>query len=292
MMTTRDILNLAILLMVLAGLVFAAVILMKTPRNDRDWKDALSRPPVFVETAPNQFALGELRNYEFAAGGAETPGWRKTELDADAIKEMWFFVEPFPGSPLFGHSFLSFVFEGDDGPQTVSVSIEARMEKGEQYSPLKGVLRNFELMYVWSTEKDIMTRIAVGLDHTLYAYKVDIEPEQMREIFLFFVRRTNTLAERPRFYNTLHSNCTNELAKAVNEAFPNALPWHRSWVMTGRSADWLYELGFIDKAGSVDFGDLTERSDIRPIIHNHADAPVEAFGVTWRNDFAPAKALN
>jgi hypothetical protein len=290
-MTSRDMMNLAILIVVLAGLLFAAFVLMKTPRNDRNWKEALSRPAVFLETQPGLFALDALRDYQFAAGGEKVAGWRKTELDAVAIKEMWFFVEPFPGNRLFGHSFLSFVFDdGAGGSNTVSVSIEARMEKGESYSPLKGVFRNYELMYVWSTEKDIMTRIAVSLDHTLYAYKVDLEAEQMRELFLFFVRRTNALAERPRFYNTLHSNCTNELAKAVNEAFPKALPWHRSWVMTGRSAKWLYKLGFIDKAGSATFRELTARSDVRSVVQAHADAPAETFDALWRGAFNPSQS--
>ena len=279
--------NLALLVAILAGLVFAAAVLTKTPRADRDWKPALARVPVFEETAPGRYALPQLRDYEFAPGGKPSPGWRAVELQTDHLKEMWFFVEPFPANAMFAHSFLSFVFEDEAGEQkAVAVSIEARMEKEESYSPVRGALRNYELMYVWSTERDIMTRIAVGLDHTLYAYKLDLTPEQAQKLFEYFVRRTNALAEQPRFYNTLHSNCTNELAKAVNEAFPRALPWHRSWVMTGRSAKWLHKLGFISHAGGMSYKDLTAQSDIREIVHAHKRA--EDFSAAWRQAFGAA----
>ena len=286
-MTRRDVTNFAILFGVFLGLIFAATVLSKTPRADRNWKPTLTRVASFENVAPGRYRLPALRDYAFSSGGAETPGWRETDIDAADIAEMWFFIEPFSANPLFAHSFLSFVFENDAGRRTTfSLSIEARMERDERYSAIAGALRNYELIYVWSSERDIMTRIAVGLDHELYAYKINLEPEQMRRIFEYFIRRTNELAERPRFYNTLHSNCTNELAKAVNEAFPNALPWHRSWVMTGRSAEWLYDLGFLESRETMSFRTLTDLSGIRNLIHAHAEAP--DFADAWRASFRTA----
>jgi len=284
---SRDAQNLAILIVILMGLIFAAVVLSKTPREARDWKDHFARTAAFEETAPGQYQLSNLRTYVFDAKGGAAPGWSDASLDTDNLAEMWFFIEPFPENPLFAHSFLSFVFETEDGARkTVSVSIEARMEKTESYSAIAGVLRNYELAYVWSTEQDILTRIAVGLDHTLFAYKLNLDREQMGRLLAYFARRTNELKVRPRFYNTLHSNCTNELAKAVNEAFPKALPWHRSWVFTGRSADWLYRLGFIEDADAGSFDALTAASDIRELVQTHADAA--NFSDAWRGAFSTA----
>lgn len=283
---SRDSQNFAILMAILLGLIFAAVVLSKTPRETRDWKDQFARTAAFEDIAPGQYQLGNLRNYAFDADGGAAPGWSAASLDANDLVEMWFFIEPFPENPLFAHSFLSFVFEMENGErETVSVSIEARMEKTERYSALAGMLRNYELAYVWSTERDILTRIAVSLDHTLYAYKLNLDRDQMGRLLDYFARRTNELKERPRFYNTLHSNCTNELAKAVNEAFPKALPWHRSWVFTGRSADWLYRLGFIEGANARSFGALTAASDIRELVHTHAEAA--NFSDAWRGAFSP-----
>lgn len=286
-MDSRDFINLGLLIAILAVLLFIAAVLMKSPRTDRDWKDALSKVAVFTEVSPGTYALPQLRAYTFDEGGQQNPAWGEITLNTDDLHEMWFFVEPFPSNRLFGHSFLSFVFDDGNGERkTVSVSIEARMEKGEQYSPLKGVFRNYELLYVWSTEKDILTRITVGLDHNLYAYKLDLEDDQIKKLFEYFVWRSNALADRPRFYNTLHSNCTNELAKAVNEAFPSALPWHRSWIMTGRSAKWLHKLGFVRSGPEEDFETLTTRADIQPFAKMHRDREPHAFANAWRAEFS------
>ena len=287
---SRDIQNLAILFVILAGLIFGAVVLSKSPRDDRDWKEHFASIAAFRETAPDHYSLAHLRDYQFQADGGAAPAWRAVELDGTDIEEMWFFIEPFPDNPLFAHSFLSFVFADDTGARrTISLSIEARMEKNESYSPFAGVLREYELMYVWSTERDILTRIAVGLDHTVYAYRLTLDRDQMRRLFAYFVRRTNDLAERPRFYNTLHSNCTNELAKAVNEAFPKALPWNRSWVFTGRSAAWLYDLGFIADSEGGTFRTLTDRSDIRDAVSAHATSA--NFSDAWRSSFRVGASL-
>ena len=64
---------------------------------------------------------------------------------------------------------------------------------------MRGAFRAYELLYVWSTEKDVLSRIAVKLDHKLYAYKLDLPVDQAMIIFDHFVARTNDLAARPRF---------------------------------------------------------------------------------------------
>ena len=266
--------------------VFAISILIKKPRTDRAWSPPLSRVASFDATQPGSYRLNNIRAFEYGPDGAFRKEWESADINVNNLKEIWFFIEPFTGSPLFAHSFLSFVFESDNGEEkTFSISIEARKEAGEPYSALRGTMRAYELLYVWSTEKDVLSRIAIKLDHTLYAYKLNVDSERMRVLFEYFVRRTNDLAERPRFYNTLHSNCTNELAKAVNDAYPGALPWHRSWVMTGRSAKWLHKLGFIDEQDTP-FKEITEKADIKPLVKKYISDETNAFSQRWRQDFA------
>ncbi|MEO0850611.1 MAG: DUF4105 domain-containing protein, partial [Pseudomonadota bacterium] len=70
------------------------------------------------------------------------------------------------------------IIDGQVSPQTISVSVEARKEAGEPYSAILGALRAYELSYIWSTEKDVLSRIAVKLDHQLFAYKLNLTDEQ------------------------------------------------------------------------------------------------------------------
>ena len=278
----RAMLSISLMVAIAVAAILAVIILMRQPQGDRAWSPPLAKVATFEEGAPSQYTLNNVRAFEYGPEGALRKEWETAEINARNLKEIWFFIEPFTGNPLFAHSFVSFVFENDDGEQqTLSISIEARKEAGEAYSPLRGAMRAYELLYVWSTEKDVLTRIAVKLDHPLYAYKLDLAQDRAAVLFDYFVKRTNDLAARPRFYNTLHSNCTNELAKAVNDAFPGALPWHRSWVMTGRSAKWLHKLGFIGEDGET-FNEITARADIQPFVKTHAMAQADDFAERWR----------
>lgn len=266
-------------LIVVSGLALAVA--LRVPRNDRQWEHAFSRAPLFEATGADRLILRDMRDFEFASAGEPTKAqWLDQPVDANDLVEVWFFIEPFEAWDGAAHSFLSFIFEGETA-RTISISVEARKEQGETYSGLRGMFNAYELIYQWSTEKDILSRIAVGLGHELYAYRLDIAPEQARAIFDHFVKRTNALHDEPRFYNTLTSNCTNELAKAVNNAFPNVLPWHYSHVLTGHSAKHLHSRAFIKDDRS--FEELKARAAIGEIVRRHADAPEETFSSSWRN---------
>jgi hypothetical protein len=51
------------------------------------------------------------------------------------------------------HTMMSFEFEGGD---CLCFSIEARKEKGEGYSAVKGLFRQFELVYIAADERDLI----------------------------------------------------------------------------------------------------------------------------------------
>ena len=68
----------------------------------------------------------------------------------------------------------------------------------------------------------------------------------MINLFKTLAEETNTLADHPRFYNTLFDNCTNELAKIVRKANPAALPWYSLYVLPGYADYFLYDHGYID----------------------------------------------
>ncbi len=271
-----------------AVIVLSAVSLhfTKAPRADRNWSAGFEKSASFEETAPGAYRLSNLRAFTHRNGAPPVASWTAVDLRPEDISEVWFFVEPFAASDLFAHTFVSFVFQPEDGPRrTVSVSVEARTEKGEPYSALRGVLRGFELSYVWSTEKDVVTRIAVGLQHPVYAYRIERDPEVAAVVFERFMRRTNALAEKPRFYNTIGSNCTNELFKAVNDAYPGSVKLSAPWLFTGRAARRLYEDDHIGR-DAASFDDLREEARIDDFARENASLEPEAFSRGWRAELA------
>jgi hypothetical protein len=79
----------------------------------------------------------------------------------------------------------------------------------------------------------------------LYMYPLVGSMDVARRLFLNLAEVSRELETRPRFYNTVTSNCTNELAKAANQAQPGAIPPHVALIAPGYSDDLLYDLGFI-----------------------------------------------
>ncbi len=279
--------KIAIALAAALALGFLLSVLLKTPRSDRDWEAGLARAPAFEPGKGASWRLDNLRAFEFSSSGVSKEDWRSATLDPADLEEVWFFIEPFPAFNGAAHTLVSFVFGGETD-QTIAISVEARKEEGEVYSGFNGMFNKFELIYSWSTEKDVLTRIAVGLNHDLYAYKLNVTPDQGREILAHFIERTNALKERPRFYNTLTSNCTNELVKSINGAFPGALPWHYSHVLTGYSAQRLHHLGFLGD-DEAPFEEIKAPALATPAIAAARNETDDEFPGAWRKLMAADK---
>ena len=150
-------------------------------------------------------------------------------------------------------------FEFVDG-NNLSFSIEARKEEGEAYSALKGLFREYELAYTWGTERDFLTRRLLYLGNDVRMYPLELEADVVQKLFVNFVQETQSVTEKPRFYNTLTQNCTNALAHGVNELFPNSLNYDVSWNFPGSSDIFLMEEGLIATVGSPE--DTREANDL------------------------------
>lgn len=220
-----------------ALLLFALVVYTKQPSHDRDWQPHLARTPI-VERSGDQIAISPIRDWTYDQRGETATDWREegTRLDPATLRRVWFVLEPHPGLPVMAHTLV--LFEFGDGA-LVGLTIEARKQRHEKFAPLAGAFRRFELVYVWATPKDLLTRRAVYLDHEVYIYPLDLTETQARDYLNALTDRTAAITQAPRFYNTLHSNCTNELAKTAG------LGWQPAFVLTGRSDEALYDLGLI-----------------------------------------------
>jgi hypothetical protein len=144
---------------------------------------------------------------------------------------------------------LSFGFEDRD---YLGVSVEIRKEKGEKYAPLKGVLRQFELMYVVADERDLLLR-RVMLDLSdVYLHRARATREEVRALFLDVMQRLNKLADEPEFYNTLTNNCTTNIRSHINRLSPARVPYDYRVLLPGNSDKLAYDLGLLKTATSFE----------------------------------------
>jgi len=70
-------------------------------------------------------------------------------------------------------------------------------------------------------------------------YPLQLSAVQKQAFLKALLEKTISVSTTPRFYNTLTSNCTNELAKTAG------LSWTYEFVLTGYSAERLHSLNLI-----------------------------------------------
>ena len=134
---------------------------------------------------------------------------------------------------------------------------KTRKEKGENYSAVKGLFRQFELTYVAADERDLVrlrTNYREGED--VYLFRLKATPEQAREFFLSYIRTMNDLARAPRWYNAATHNCT--LGIRLQRAVSDRAPWDWRMLVNGHGDEMLYERGMIDT--SLPLAELKQRS--------------------------------
>ena len=176
-------------------------------------------------------------------------------------------VVPFTSMPALAHTMLSFGFEGE---QYVGLSIEIRKEKGETYHPIKGAMRQYELMYVVADERDMIRLRTDVYNDQVYMYRMKASPEKVRELLVDVLQRANKLARKPEFYDTISNNCTNNLVAHVNKLQPGAVPYTLDVLLPGTADRLVYNLGLIDSTRS--FEETKAAARINDLAIQHADA--------------------
>ena len=258
--------GLTILLTLLAGVsaLFVALRFLIRPSNERKWSVDQAVLPL-AEIAPPFVTVRNIRNYTYRSETDYTPAYYDKTFDLRKLDSAWFIVEPF-GKGGAAHTFVSFGFEDRD---FLAISIEIRKEQGESFSALKGLLRQYEIMYVIGDERDLVKLRTNFRKDPVHLYRIDASPERIQGTFLFMLRRANHLREHPEFYNTATNTCTTNLVRHVNEITPERIPFSPAVLLPAHSDRLAYDLGLIDR--SLPFDETRKRALINERAMQFAD---------------------
>ncbi|HEX6864625.1 MAG TPA: DUF4105 domain-containing protein, partial [Thermoanaerobaculia bacterium] len=186
------------------------------PSNDRNW----SRDQTRLASATFEGDLvhvRNIRNVHYRSTTDYDPAWYDKTFDLRKLESLWFMVEPFDEGKGAAHTLVSFGFAG---PEYLAVSVEIRKEVGEEFSVVKGLLRQYELMYVVGDERDLIQLRSNYRKDDVYLYPIRAPKERIRAMLTGMLERANQLRERPEFYNTLTSTCTTNIVRHVEEVAP------------------------------------------------------------------------
>lgn len=219
---------------------------MKVPTQG-DWQKALSVLST-AEVNGDSVTIRNVRNFRYQGSEREEdliPGYYDKTYDLNKLVKVWYITEPFKNLHIAAHTFVSFEFS--DGT-FLSISIEARKQKGQVYNLFKGMLHTYPLMYIVADERDTILMRANIRKSDVYVYPVKIgSAENARLLFVEMIMRMNDLTIHPKWYNTLWANCTSSIAYHIDRLWPKRLGWipWQLWA-TGYADELAFKAGLID----------------------------------------------
>ncbi len=236
---------------------------MIPPSNDRVWLPENERMS-WADIDGDRVTVHDIRNFDYRSETDFTPAYYDKTFYVSRLRSVDVIAVYWMG-PAIAHVFLSFGFA--DGDQ-LAISIEARKEKGEGYSTVKGFFRQYELYYVVADERDVI-RLRTNYRHDppedVYVYRAHGPIEDGRRLFLSYIEKINSLKDKPEFYNSLTTNCTTNiwLNARIN---PDHVPFSWKVLASGYVPEYLYETGRLDK--SLPFSEIQK--------HAHVNARAQA----------------
>lgn len=249
-MTNARKLKLALLLPLVVVVAVAGRTALRSPSLERDWDEDVAVLAGVERHADGTITLTNVRDWAYTTDSIVSHRYFDATFDPADIVDAWMYEQILDGERgWIAHTFIVFEFDSTYGDgRFLGLSVETRREKGETYSLVGGMLRAFEVTHIWATERDLVTRRVLFLDYPLTRYRLVLTPDQRARIFTRFAEETADLAVEPAWYNTVTRNCTSSLVRYANESRPGAIPWDRSWVLTGGMDEYLQELGYLDPA--------------------------------------------
>ena len=244
------------------------------PSNDRLW----SPNHAVLQTAEFNGDRVTIRNIRYSVYENEDqyrPRYYDATYKLDDIRTLDLIIVPFRSMPRVAHVESSFGFA--DG-RHLGMSIEARYEEGEKYDPVGAGLNQFELIYVFADERDL---IRLGTDvhkNDVHIYRLRFEPHEVRAMFIDALERANGLAVKPEFYHPLRNSCVTNLIAHVNKGRPNAIPKEYRTLLPGLMDNYLYDLKLIDTAATT-FKEAKENAKVNWLVEKYGDLEYFSAGI-------------
>ena len=239
------------------------------PSNDRDWQSNLSRTP-WAEISGDRVIIHNFRHCYYRQEAEFNCEWLTKEVFLSQVRGIDFFVD-YWSSSWIAHPIMSFQFGDDD---YVAASIEARYQIGQGYSAIRSFFRQFTVIYVLGSERDLIRlRTNYRSGEKVYLFHTTASPQWSRDLFLQYLRQANLLRDNPRWFNAVTNNCTTGIFAnmAATGHMPEGSSRYSWWVLlNGRAPEMLYRRGYF--AGKLPFSELKAQAYINPVANTLDDS--------------------
>lgn len=223
-------------------LIFCVWFLSLKPSNMRSWAVEFSRLPK-IEISGHQIVIKNFRDFKWQNARVFEPVFTNEVFDLSKLERLDLIVEPFQDSDYLAHTMLRFGFSDHN---SLIVSVEARREDHETYSLPAGFFRQFELIYVFGSEEDLLGLRAIARKARLYRYPIKADQRFMADLLKDLARSANSLNQTPKFYRSILDNCTTTLVKHFDRLAPQRIGLRKETILPAMTGKLLYQMGYMD----------------------------------------------
>jgi Domain of unknown function (DUF4105) len=236
--------------------------------NFRDWTPEQAVAPT-AQIRGNTVTIRNVRNCRYFSNDVYLVDYYDKTFDLNGVRGVDFIVAPFSDSPALAHTMISFRILTPDGRSDyLALSVETRKERMEEYHPVKGTARQYELIYVLADERDVIQYRTNYSGQDVYVYQTTATPEATRLLLMDVLNRANELAKNPEFYDTITNNCTTNIVGHINRIRPNRVAYDLRVLLPGYSDELAYDQGLIVHRGT--FEQTKQRAYVNPLAHRYA----------------------
>jgi hypothetical protein len=221
--------------------------------NDKNWAADVAHG-ITGTIDGDRLSVRNVRNFSWRTETDYTEHWEQRTYDISKLRSLDLFLVYWMG-PSIARTIMSFGFE--DG-RYLDFSIELRRTQNDHTRPSPAFSRRTSWYYIGADERDLLT-LRKARNEQIQLYRLRTPPERARALLVEYIKQANDLAARPRFYNTLTTNCTTTIFNMVR-AVTSSIPFDWRIILTGHLPDYLYEHGAVETRILLE--ELRQRADV------------------------------
>ncbi len=232
------------------------------PPSQANWAPDVSRQ-VTGQISDNTLTLTDVRNFDWKTPTEATAHWETRSYDLSQLQGVDLFMSYWAG-PGIAHMIVSFDF-ANTAP--IAWSVEVRRQVGGGFSPLADLFKSNTLAIIAADERDVVGTRSNVRGEDVQLYRINTTPKKARALLLQYVEAANALAARPKWYNSLTTNCTTVVMSMIRTIVAEVpLDWRV--LANGYLPDYAYDRGVL--ANHLPLSELRAQSHIHDLALSDA----------------------